>query len=60
GFTMTLSQSQQVAYVTDPINQHILAIDLENGEFAHTFELDIVPKNVVWLGIAGEAHEHEH
>ena len=60
GFTMTLSQSQQVAYVTDPINQHILAIDLESGEFAHTFELDIVPKNVVWLGIAGEAHEHEH
>jgi hypothetical protein len=60
GFTMTLSQSQQVAYVTDPINQHIIAIDLESGELAKTFELDVVPKNVVWLGIAGEAHEHQH
>lgn len=60
GFVMTLSQSQQVAYVSDPINQHIVAIDLENGEVVHTFELDIVPNKLLWLGIATESDDHGH
>ena len=54
-FKMSISQHAAVVYVSDPIAQHILVIDLETGETTGDIELDFVPASISWLGIA-EAH----
>lgn len=53
-FSMTLSQNAAIVYVADPIAQHVLVIDLESGETTGDIELDFVPADVTWLGIAEE------
>ena len=60
GFVMALSQSQQVVYVSDPINKHIVEVNLETGTVTQRLELDIVPQNLIWLGIGGEISDHDH
>lgn len=57
-FTMVPSQNGNYLYVADPIAQHILNIHLEDMEIEGDIELDVVPSNLVWLGIK-EAHEHD-
>ncbi len=57
-FSMTLAQNAHVVYVADPLEQHVLSIDLDLLETTGDIELDYVPSSVTWLGIA-EAHEHE-
>lgn len=55
-FDMTVSQSGHDLYVSDPIEQHILVIDLELLAVEGDIELDYIPSELVWLGIA-ESHE---
>lgn len=49
------------AYVTDPANRAIHAVDIETGEVFRTVELDVVPDEVaIATGDSGEAHGHDH
>ncbi|KAF7788508.1 hypothetical protein PRUB_a3199 [Pseudoalteromonas rubra] len=62
-FSLALSQAEEAVFVSDSANKLIKKFDLEAGEWSQTFELDIVPSKLVWLGIAKSeaAHdEHEH
>lgn len=55
-FKMTMSQNADVAYISNPIANQILAIDLEAMTVATVTDLDFMPHNLVWLGIE-EAHD---
>ncbi|WP_125782723.1 hypothetical protein [Pseudoalteromonas rubra] len=62
-FSLAFSQAEEAVFVSDPLKQQIKKFDLEAGAWSQTFELDIVPGKLVWLGIAKSeaAHdEHEH
>jgi len=56
-FTMTMSQNHGYVYVSDPIAQHILKLNLESLAVSEEIELGYVPASITWLGIA-EAHDH--
>lgn len=55
---MTVSHNDNHVYVSDPMAQHILQIDIETLNIEGDIELDFTPKSMVWLGIAEEAHNH--
>ncbi|WP_019605819.1 hypothetical protein [Teredinibacter turnerae] len=57
-FSLTFAQNGHLAYVSDPIAQHVLTIDLDHMDIDGEIELDFIPKSIAWLGIA-EEHEHE-
>nr|WP_136250932.1 5-methyltetrahydrofolate--homocysteine methyltransferase [Ningiella ruwaisensis] len=57
-FSMTVAQNGGYAFVADPIAQHVLMVHIEDMEVEGDFELDFIPANVTWLGIAEEAHDH--
>lgn len=60
-FSMTVAQNGHYAYISDPIAQHILQIDLETLTFTGDIELDFAPDSITWLGIAEADHdEHDH
>lgn len=56
-FSLTVSQNGHTAYVSDPIAQHVVVVDLEEGEIVDEIETDFAPASLVWLGIR-EVHEH--
>lgn len=56
-FSMTVAQNANLAYVADPIAQHIVIVDLEDGDLVGGIELDFAPAFVTWLGIA-DTHDH--
>lgn len=58
-FSLTFSQNGHMAFVADPIAQHILMIDLELMEIDGDIELTYSPASVTWLGIAEDDHEHD-
>lgn len=51
-FKMTVAQNDGYAFISDPIAQHILMVHIEDMEIEGDFELDFVPANLVWVGIA--------
>ena len=58
-FTMTFAPNAHMAYIADPIEQHVRILDLELMDFDGDIELDYAPASITWLGIAeGEPHEH--
>ncbi|SMF39539.1 hypothetical protein SAMN02745866_02555 [Alteromonadaceae bacterium Bs31] len=56
-FSMTLAKNGHSAYIADPIEQHVLIIDLEILQIVGDIELEYAPAMITWLGIA-EAHDH--
>ncbi|MBN0038932.1 hypothetical protein JN535_01935 [Cellulosimicrobium cellulans] len=52
------------AYVTDPANKAIHAVDIETGEVWNSVDLDVEPNEINGVSGAAEAgaseHEHEH
>jgi hypothetical protein len=56
-FSMTMSQSHGYVYVSDPIAQHIVKVNLESLAVSEEIELNFVPTSIAWLGIA-EEHDH--
>ena len=56
-FSMTFAQNGHMAYIADPIEQHVLIIDLELLMVDGDIELDYAPAMITWLGIA-ETHDH--
>ncbi|MFT6779045.1 MAG: hypothetical protein ACJAV1_002988 [Paraglaciecola sp.] len=51
-FSMTVAQNGELVYVSDPIAQHIVKINLETVTVTHEIELDFIPASIAWLGIA--------
>lgn len=58
-FSMTVAQNSDYVYVSDPIAQHVLQIDLESLTITGDIELDFAPDNITWLGIAESDHDHD-
>lgn len=56
-FTLALSPIAHQAFIADPIEQHVLVVDLEMLMVTGDIELDYVPGSLTWLGIV-EEHEH--
>lgn len=56
-FTMTIAQNANLAYISDPMAQHIVIVDLEDGDVVGQIELDFAPAFITWLGIP-EVHDH--
>jgi hypothetical protein len=54
---MTVAQNGELVYVSDPIAQHIVKINLETVTVTHEIELDFIPASIAWLGIA-EMSDH--
>lgn len=55
---ITLSQAEDVAFVTDPADRSIAVIDLETLSQRERLRFDFAPSGVTWLGIAGEHAAH--
>lgn len=57
-FALAFSHNGHYAYVSDPIAQHVVIVDLEDKTIVGEVELGFAPKAITWLGIA-EAHDHD-
>ena len=57
-FALTVSKNDNHIYVSDPMAQHILQVDIETLSIEGDMEVDFVPASMVWLGIAAEGHDH--
>lgn len=55
---ITLSQSEDVAFVTDPADRSIAVIDLDTLSERERLRFDFAPSGVTWLGIAEEHAAH--
>lgn len=58
-FSFVAAQNGHYVYVSDPIAQHILQIDLETMTIEGDIEIDFSPASLTWLGIAEEEHDHD-
>ena len=58
-FSMTNAQNGHYVYVSDPIAQHVLQINLETMSIQGDIEIHFIPASLTWLGIAKEAHDHD-
>ncbi|NQY64767.1 MAG: 5-methyltetrahydrofolate--homocysteine methyltransferase [Alteromonadaceae bacterium] len=58
-FSMAMAQNGHYVYVSDPIANHILQINLENMSIEDDIEMNFAAKSIVWLGIAEEGHDHD-
>ncbi|GAB2702465.1 5-methyltetrahydrofolate--homocysteine methyltransferase [Aliiglaciecola aliphaticivorans] len=56
-FSMTVAQNGNYVYVSDPIAEHVLQIDLETIEVVSDIELGFAAASISWLGVA-EEHDH--
>jgi hypothetical protein len=56
-FKITMSPNAQQAYISDPIDTKIININLSDASVGTALELDFIPANLTWLGIA-EDHDH--
>lgn len=55
------SGSADRLFVTDPVAQAVVEIDLEHIEEAGHYDLEFMPVGLAWLGIAAESdHDHAH
>ncbi|WP_111979605.1 5-methyltetrahydrofolate--homocysteine methyltransferase [Algibacillus agarilyticus] len=57
-FSMTVAQNGDTVYVSDPIAQHVLQVDLETLKVVNDIELGFAAKSITWLGIAEAEHDH--
>lgn len=55
-FALTFSQNGHYVFVSDPMAQHVLKIDLDMVAVEDDIELDFVPGAMTWVGIPGEDH----
>lgn len=59
-FELAISASDDKVYITDPINNSLLTVDVEDGAVVNTKVLDFIPHKLVWLGVANSASAHNH
>ncbi|WP_111642915.1 5-methyltetrahydrofolate--homocysteine methyltransferase [Marinimicrobium alkaliphilum] len=58
-FEMTVSGDGHFVFVTDPAEQEIRVVDIEDREVYDTFSLDFTPNKLVWLGVVTEEDDHD-
>ncbi len=56
---MSLSHASHLVYITDPVANTVVEVDLESGAVETIVNLDVTPAKVAWLGFEG-AHDHAH
>ncbi len=57
----TLAVADEIAYVTEPATQQIHAVDIVGGDVLATYELDMVPNEIVVVtGFASEGSSEGH
>ena len=59
-FELAISASDDKVYVTNPIEQTLLTVDIADAEVVATKQLNFMPHKLVWLGIAEPAAAHDH
>lgn len=59
-FELAISASDDKVYVTNPIEQTLLTVDIADAEIVATKQLNFMPHKLVWLGIAQPAEAHDH
>ena len=59
-FELAISASDDKVYVTNPIDNTLLTVDIADAEVVATKQLSFVPNKLVWLGIAAPAEAHDH
>lgn len=57
---MTVSHASHLVYVTDPLENRILEVDLESETVAEALSLEFSPHKLAWLGFEGRSAEHGH
>lgn len=50
---LTLSGSDERAYVLNPVSKAVAVVDLTKLQLTSTLQLSYTPHKLVWLGIAG-------
>ncbi len=64
GAQITTSGTEDIAYITDPANEAILAVDLETVTLLddERIEPGFAPVGLAWTGVveAGDEHDHAH
>jgi hypothetical protein len=61
GFVIAASHAAEQVFVSDPAQQRIAIIDLQQAEVDGHIELDFAPVGLTWLGVAetqSDAHDH--
>lgn len=59
-FELAISASDDKVYVTNPIDNTLLTVDIAEAEVTATQQLNFMPHKLVWLGIAEPAAAHDH
>lgn len=59
-FELAISNSDDKVYVTNPIEQTLLTVDIADAEVITSQQLNFMPHKLVWLGIAQPAEAHDH
>jgi hypothetical protein len=54
------SKSGEDVYIVDAVNNKLVVVNLEHQEIEESISVPFTPKHVIWVGIAGEEHDHEH
>lgn len=57
---MSVSQASHFVYVTDPVGQLILEVNLDSSEVHTAMELTFTPDKITWLGFEGAHHGDDH
>ena len=55
--TMTVSHAEEVAFITDNVNQAIVVVNLETLS-TRSIPLGFAPTGLTWVGIGGDSHAH--
>ncbi len=58
--SMTVSHASHLVYVTDPVGNRILEVDLESEAVTEVLSLDFSPHKLTWLGFEGSYAGHGH
>lgn len=57
---VTLSAVQDRLFVLDPGSQAVIEVDTNAGGIVRTIDLGFRASAIVWLGLAGDSHDHAH
>ena len=59
-FELAISASDDKVYVTHPLDNTLLTVDIADAEVIASKQLNFIPHKLVWLGIAEAAEAHDH
>ncbi|KAJ9458053.1 Histidine-rich membrane protein KE4-like protein 1 [Diplonema papillatum] len=59
GFAMTVSKSDAFAYISDPLANRIVVVDLSTGEVVDRMDPGFAPYRLAWTGLQHHVHEPE-